>query len=217
MWLTSSVIDFTYHQSFVIWGENYTDAYRDIDSIQATLCKNDFLNDILDSVIRIDKTGYPNEFKSDSSRENFYKYKNYVNYTDIIRNTDKVEKAMNKDDKRFFPLFSSVFYDLLPTSSLIYIWLLKTYCVKTKIIDSFGMGHFWLMRHQKSMHDNVYKRWTKTYLWHSLVSLLKSHLECENFISHNRVSPHRWRCQRSISPLQISPRRYQRLCLYCLK
>ena len=103
MWLLSSIKNFTYHHNLLPGGD-YNRAYRNINSIRAPLRKNDCPNNILDSATRILRTRCSHVFKSDSSHDNFLKYKNYRNHTSIICDTDKVEQSMNKDDNHCFSL-----------------------------------------------------------------------------------------------------------------
>ena len=119
MWPASSSTICTYLHSLDTWrgGGNYTGAYRNITSIQATLHQNECPQDVYASVTRILQTCCPYVFRSNSSRENFLKYKTYGNHTSIIRNTKKVEQAMNKNNNHcFFFCFQSI----LPTSFQIY-------------------------------------------------------------------------------------------------
>ena len=68
---------YTLHSLLVVryLGGNYTGDYREIDSIVATVRKNDCSKNILDSITRILKTRRSNVFNSESSGENYLKYK----------------------------------------------------------------------------------------------------------------------------------------------
>ena len=96
-------------------GPEYTGEYRDSTKIIETLTDAKCPQDIINDVDRILNVGCPNYLNDTSLRGKFLQYIKYGNHVSTDKNTEKVLKAMNKDEKNNYIIpFPKILTCLIP-------------------------------------------------------------------------------------------------------
>ena len=103
MCFTAAALHFDMHIPSVIRyvGGNYTADFRDVNEIVKQLEGKVDPKDIED-LKRVFTTGAPGRLVAESSKDNMLDYWRYGNHTSILKNIDKVNKTMNKEDKHCY-------------------------------------------------------------------------------------------------------------------
>lgn len=100
--LTAALFHFKLDASLLLWfqGNNYTEEYRNVTLTIKMLCKLKIEEWLISNHQRVMRTGWPSHFNAESSWDKALLYWGKLNGPTISKKLNKVEKTMNKEEKK---------------------------------------------------------------------------------------------------------------------